>query len=156
MREHEDKLENVDYEIKTLQDTMENLQKENNELINKPDDLENRSRRKNLVIFGIPEAEFDTNTKMIKREDCDKTIRDFFQFVGAAADDVEKIEICHLDASTASAYPWPGGVTTSPTSENSSCRVRNLHRQGKGKKSLHWKAQINLHASLPVHMYPHI
>ena len=72
---------------------MKNLQKENNELINKPDDLENRSRRKNLVVFGIPEAEFDT--KKIKREDCDKTIRDFFQFVGAAADDVEKIERCH-------------------------------------------------------------
>ena len=86
------KLENVDYEIKTLQDTMKNLQKENNELINKLDDLENRSRRKNLVIFGIPEAEFDTNTKRIKREDCNKTIRDFFQFVSAAA---EKIERCH-------------------------------------------------------------
>lgn len=93
VREHEDKLENVDFEIKHLQDTMKNLKKENNELINKLDDLENRSRRKNLVIFGIPEAVVDE--KRSTKEDCAKTIRDFFQFVGAVADDVDKIERCH-------------------------------------------------------------
>ena len=81
----------IDFDVKELQDSVKNLTKENAFLIDKLDDLENRSRRNNLVIFGIKESE--------GKEDCWKTVGDFLRFVGRD-DDIGKIERCHRTPTT--------------------------------------------------------
>ena len=59
----------------------------NNELVSKLDDLENRSRRNNLVIFGLKEPG--------GKEDCSKTVNDFLKFAGANPDDLHNAQRCH-------------------------------------------------------------
>ena len=55
-----DKLTEHDFEIGCLKDSLSQLQKENESMCNKLDELENRSRRRNVVLFGLPEAEKET------------------------------------------------------------------------------------------------
>ena len=89
--EQEDKLSNVQFDVKGLEDKVNMLEKQNNDFLNKLDDLENRSRRKNLVIFGIPEVD----SKQGKREDCANVVKEFFRSAGVHADDVAQIERVH-------------------------------------------------------------
>ena len=74
--ENEQKIHNLDFEVGKVKDEITQIKKENESLLNKLDDLENRSRRKNLVIFGINEGEDG-------KEDCNKTVKEFLSFVGA-------------------------------------------------------------------------
>ena len=69
VNEHDEKLQSMDFDMKKMHECVKQLQKENGELVSKLDDLENRSRRTNLVMFGIQEAD--------PKEDCEKTIQDF-------------------------------------------------------------------------------
>ena len=52
----EGKLRSVDFEIESVKADIKTLQKEKEDLITKVDDLENRSRRDNLIFFGVPEV----------------------------------------------------------------------------------------------------
>ena len=81
-----EKLKSHDFEIGGLKDSVTQLQKENETLCRQLDELENRSRRKNIVLFGLPEAE---------KEDCLKTVSEFLQFAGVSAADASAIERCH-------------------------------------------------------------
>ena len=83
---HEEKINSIDFDVKGLQDSVHTLKKENELLTDKLDDLENRSRRCNLVIFGIGEPD--------GKEDCGKTVSDFLRFVGRD-EDINNIERCH-------------------------------------------------------------
>lgn len=87
VNDHDEKLESIDFEMKNLHVSMKQLKKENEELVGKLDDLENRSRRKNLVVFGIQEKG--------KKEDCLTTITDFLRFVGGREEDIAQIERSH-------------------------------------------------------------
>ena len=58
------------------------LRDEKDILLNKIDDLENRSRRNNLVIYGVPEVSQ-------AQEDYNKIVNELFEFVGL--DNIESI-----------------------------------------------------------------
>ena len=62
------------------------MKKEKEEIIEKLDDLENRSRRNNLVFHGVPEARGEKCQETVKALLCD--------FVGISPDTIE-IERCH-------------------------------------------------------------
>ena len=71
-----------------MKNDVKSLQKENNDLKAKIDDIENRSRRSNLVFYGIPEHKEG-------REDCFKTMNELLQgFVGIDINP-EHIDRCH-------------------------------------------------------------
>ena len=91
VNEHDEKLQSMDFDMKEMHECVKQLQKENGELVSKLDDLENRSRRTNLVVFGIQEAD----PKKGEKENCEKTIQDFLHFVGARDEDIAQIERCH-------------------------------------------------------------
>ena len=57
VNDHEDKITGLQIEIEDLQKQVVSLKKEEQSLKLLVDDLENRSRRNNLVFHGIPEAE---------------------------------------------------------------------------------------------------
>ena len=80
---NEEKIESLNFELENVKDKLNQLRKENETVLLKLDELENRSRRKNIVIFGLNEVE-GPNSK----EDCYKTVKDFFTFVGAERDDM--------------------------------------------------------------------
>ncbi|XP_041472761.1 multiple epidermal growth factor-like domains protein 10 [Lytechinus variegatus] len=73
----------------SLKDSVKQLEKEKEVLIAKLDDLENRGRRKNIVLFGIPEHPNQDH------EDCLKTVTDFLQHADVSEDDCSQIERCH-------------------------------------------------------------
>ena len=88
LEEIKEKFKAVDFEIDTLKTDVKSLQKENNDLRAKIDDIENRSRRSNLVFYGIPEHKDG-------QEDCFKTINELLQgFVGVDINP-EHIDRCH-------------------------------------------------------------
>ena len=87
---NEQKIQSLDFEVEKIKDEMAHMKKENETLVNKLDDLENRSRRKNLVIFGIKE-QVDGN----QVEDCNKTVKEFLTYVGAQQADIMLIERTH-------------------------------------------------------------
>ena len=87
MGEQEEKLNAMEIDLATVVSDVRKLQKENKDLVSKLDDLENRSRRNNLVIFGLKEPE--------GKEDCNKTVTDFLKFVGVQPVDFLMIQRCH-------------------------------------------------------------
>ena len=73
---------------------MKVLRKEGHEMTAKIDDLENRSRRNNLVFHGLPE---------VHKENCQEVINDLLtRFVGLAPDKFQ-IERCHRTPSNPTA-----------------------------------------------------
>ncbi|XP_072163993.1 uncharacterized protein [Diadema setosum] len=87
--DHEEKMNNIEFEVGALKDSVKQLEKEKEILVNKLDDLENRGRRKNLVLFGIAESSNPT------AEDCMKTVTQFLQYAEVPEADLSKIEKCH-------------------------------------------------------------
>ena len=102
-----DKLREHDFEIGGLKDSVSQLKKENETLCRQLDELENRSRRKNIVLFGLPEAE---------KEDCLKTVSEFLQFAGVSTADTSAIERCHRTPT------WP-----SPDQKVTQTHPRRIH-----------------------------
>ena len=90
IQEHEEKLKSHEFDILQAKEEIAQLKQENEKLAQKIDDIENRSRRNNLVFFGLPEAKEDP-----RKEDCHKTIKKFLRFAGVEEGDIEKIERCH-------------------------------------------------------------
>ena len=87
----EDQLDIMEQEVK-------NLKKERNELVSKLDDLENRSRRNNLVFHGISESQN-------QNENCQNLITKELSL------DDFKVERCHRTPSSRM-NPAPGGCFT--------------------------------------------
>ncbi|XP_072163992.1 uncharacterized protein [Diadema setosum] len=87
--DHEEKMNNIEFEVGALKDSVKQLEREKEILVNKLDDLENRGRRKNLVLFGIAESSNPTT------EDCMKTVTQFLQYADVPEADLSKIERCH-------------------------------------------------------------
>ena len=83
--DHDEAIKSMNFDIAQVQDTIKNLKLENEKLETNVDDLENRSRRNNLVLFGIGE---------VAKEDCYKTVSEFLHFVGRE-EDMKNIERCH-------------------------------------------------------------
>ena len=94
LKVHEDMLIGVDYEFAQMKSEMEELRKQNESLATKIDDMENRGRRKNLVIFGIGEKKDNQGSGLMK-EDGMKTVREFLGFAGVQQSDLECIERAH-------------------------------------------------------------
>lgn len=87
--ECEEKLKSIDVDIANIRSDFQKVQDVNKTLLDKIDDLENRSRRNNLVFYGVPEF------NGLGREDCSKTMDDILQtFVGIPAGDYH-LERCH-------------------------------------------------------------
>ena len=87
--EQDEKMKSLSFDLDSLRDSVQALQTVNQKLERKLDDLENRSRRNNLVVFGIQES---SNTN---KEDCKKLIHDFLHFADVADEDIKDIQRCH-------------------------------------------------------------
>ena len=87
--EHEDKIQNLTFENQSLKDSVKLLKEENLRIDAKLDDLENRHRRQNLVVFGLQE------TDPGRKEDSLKVVTNFLHCVGARKEDISQIERCH-------------------------------------------------------------
>ena len=101
VNDHEDKICGLQMEVEDLHKELINLRKEEKSLTLLVDDLENRSRRNNLVFHGIPEAE---GSGVGRHEDCNKTITEVLQFVGLLPSDYS-IERVHRTPSAPFAPP---------------------------------------------------
>ena len=55
VEEHDKKLDSVQFDMNAMNDRMKDMEKENEELYLKLDDLENRGRRINLIFYNVPE-----------------------------------------------------------------------------------------------------
>lgn len=88
VKEHDERLEHVDFELHTLKSDFRKLKDEKEILLEKIDDLENRSRRNNLVLYGIAEPTRG-------HEDVNKTVKEIFDFVGVEANMLDSITRCH-------------------------------------------------------------
>ena len=91
---HDDKIDSIEFKCESLKSELKLLHLENQKLVEKVDDLENRGRRKNLIIFGIAEgapAGADTNSGST---DCMKTVKEFLSFAGVK-EDLLAIERAH-------------------------------------------------------------
>ena len=89
VREHDEKLQQVDFDLHELKTDFRKLKDEKEILLEKIDDLENRSRRNNLVLYGIPETTQD-------QEDVNKTVKDILDFVGLDANMIfDSVSRCH-------------------------------------------------------------
>ena len=83
---NEEKIEACGVQLNEVVAEVRKLRREKEELDAKLDDLENRARRNNLVLHGIPE---------VKKEVCEATVREFLSgFVGVSESDFT-IERCH-------------------------------------------------------------
>ena len=82
VNDHDERFNKVDFDIEEIKTDVRKLRDEKDILLNKIDDLENRSRRNNLVIYGVPEVSQ-------AQEDCNKTVNELFEFVGL--DNIENI-----------------------------------------------------------------
>ena len=86
LQEQEEKIEHLDFVSGKLEQDVEKLKLENEDLRLKLDDLKNRSRHKNLVIFGLQES---------IKENPLKTVSEFLKFAGVEDRDISAIERCH-------------------------------------------------------------
>ena len=84
--DQEERIKSIDFDLHDVKEDLKRLKEENENLVEKIDDLENRSRRSNLVIFGLPETE---------KEDCHKIVADFLRFAEVPCDDLAQIERAH-------------------------------------------------------------
>lgn len=77
---HDNKITSLEMEVEAMKKTLAELQEENSSCKLLIDDLENRSRRNNLVFHGVPEVG--------EKEDCWNTMSDVLQkFVGLSSND---------------------------------------------------------------------
>ena len=99
--EHDDTIAGVTHQLEIMEHEVKNLKKERNDLVSKLDDLENRSRRNNLVFHGISESQN-------QNENCQNLITKelLVDFVGLSPDDF-KVERCHRTPSSRM-NPAPG------------------------------------------------
>ena len=82
--ENEEKIEACCIQLDKVTLEVKRLKRENDEMIMKIDDLENRTRRSNLVLHGVPE---------VPKENCYETVKSFLSdFVGV---EDYAIERCH-------------------------------------------------------------
>lgn len=86
LQEHEEKIQHLEFASGKIEEEVKKLKLENADLRIMIDDLENRSRRKNLVIFGLQES---------SREDPLKSVTEFLKFAGVEERDISAIERCH-------------------------------------------------------------
>ena len=90
LNEHEEKLKAVEFVMKEITDKAERRDKTIEALEIKIDELENRSRRNNLVFYGVPEP------TRAEREDCLKTMQELLvDIVGLEIDVTVDIDRCH-------------------------------------------------------------
>lgn len=85
VKEQGEKIETCQMEIEELRSQVKNLVVENSAFAAKLDDLENRSRRMNLVFHGVPE---------VPSTPCIDVVNDVLSFVGLSSADYS-IERCH-------------------------------------------------------------
>lgn len=84
--ENEEKLNAVTIHLEEMEKEVKRMKAERKEWIAKVDDLENRSRRNNLILHGVPEP---------PRESCANTVKEILhEFVGLEPDSVH-VERCH-------------------------------------------------------------
>ena len=83
--EHDEMIKGVNHDVEILRSELKKLSDDNESLVSKLDDIENRARRNNIVLFGVPEVE---------SENVLQTVSDIFQ---AADLDINKlgVERCH-------------------------------------------------------------
>lgn len=98
--ENEEKITACTIQLEEIMSEVKKLKEEKLEMMSKLDDLENRSRRNNLVLHGVPEPEKG-------KEVCQEVVHSLFRdFVGLSANDYS-IERCHRTPSK------PAGVQQS-------------------------------------------
>ena len=79
VKEHDESLTACSIQKDNLEKQVQYLKKERSELIGKLDDLENRSRRNNLVFHEIPEG---------PKEQCQQVVQEMLtKFVGLSVND---------------------------------------------------------------------
>jgi len=86
LNEHDEKIKALQIDAASVKKKVATMEKAYKAIEAKLDDLENRSRRNNLVIYGMPETE--------GREDCNKVLSDLLHFA-AVDDEIPSIERCH-------------------------------------------------------------
>ena len=86
--EHEERFRQVDFDHNALKSEVRNLRDEKDVLLDKVDDLENRSRRNNLIFYGVPELE-------AQPENCNETLKELFNFVGIDPSIWDNVSRCH-------------------------------------------------------------
>ncbi|XP_071488643.1 uncharacterized protein [Diadema antillarum] len=108
--EHDDTIVGVTHQLDVLEQEVKKLKKERNELVSKLDDLENRSRRNNLVFHGIAESPKENCYNLITKEL-------LVDFIGLSPNNF-KVERCHRT---------PGSHTTTAPGTNAGPRPRIIH-----------------------------
>ena len=71
-----------------MKSEVRNLRDDKDVLLDKVDDLENRSRRNNLIFYGVPELE-------AQPENCNETLKELFNFVGIDPSIWDNVSRCH-------------------------------------------------------------
>ena len=90
-KENEEKIDACCIQVDTVVAEMKKLKQEKDDLLLKLDDLENRGRRNNLVLHGVPEK---------AKENCLEVVQDFISnFVGVQSSNYA-IERCHRTPTT--------------------------------------------------------
>jgi len=84
MEEQDQKISACTIKVEELAGKVKKLEDERKTLIDKIDDMENRSRRNNLVFYGVPEY----------NQNCSETLKDIFAFVGIDPSTIP-VERCH-------------------------------------------------------------
>ncbi len=89
VEEHDQKIEGLQFDLNTVNERMKTLKTENEQMLLKLDDLENRGRRINLIFYNVPEQ---PNT----HENCLDTVTDIINnFVGFDQPCSTFVERCH-------------------------------------------------------------
>ncbi len=87
-QDHEEKFTACSMKVDDMQAEVDKLKKEKDAMLVKLDDLENRSRRNNLVFHGVPEQN--------GKEDCLQTVSDILHnIVGMPHELCQQVERCH-------------------------------------------------------------
>jgi len=90
VKEQDEKIKGVEYDVKGIDERVEALKEENKSLFLKLDDIENRSRRINLVFHKVPEKQGQ------ERENCMETVTEIINnFVGFDTPCESIVERCH-------------------------------------------------------------
>ena len=106
IEEQEEKLKACCIQVDEVVKEVKKLKEEKKEILLKLDDLENRSRRSNLVLHGVAE---------IKRENCLETVTSFItDYVGVPQSDYG-VERCHRTPTVPRQTTASAGEATKPT-----------------------------------------
>ena len=107
VNENDEKLTACTMQLNDVVDEVKKLRKEKEELALKLDDLENRSRRKNVIFHGVPESG--------PREKCQEVVKELLQeFVGLSSEVLNEVERCHR-------------TPTSPSQDQGGNKPRIIH-----------------------------